>query len=87
MNAYINIVESVAMLSEPTRRGYSKQLNWVTLGERGAVKLDIRTWQNGDPCKGISLSDQEAHRLYEALKEIYEGKEKDHGTENRNQRG
>lgn len=77
MAEFIGIVEHVATLGTPTRRGYTKQLNWTTVRDYESIQLDLRTWDDQNrPLKGIRLTDREAEDLYEALKGIYERKEK-----------
>jgi len=65
------IVESIAVLSE-NEKGYTKEINLVSWN--GAdPKYDIRNWHPGrERCgKGITLSEEEAHALMDALKEVF----------------
>ena len=57
------IVESIAVLSE-NEKGYTKEIN---------PKYDSRNWHPGrERCgKGITLSEEEAHALMDALKEVF----------------
>lgn len=46
----------------------------VTLGYwRGELRLDIRKWENGELGKGISLTEEEVHKLRDALDKILFG--------------
>ena len=67
------ITEEIAVLSE--KNGYTKELNRVSYnGAPG--KIDIRTWYTDEESgekrmtKGITLSDEEAIVLRDALNEI-----------------
>ena len=65
------IVESIAVLSE-NEKGYTEEINLVSWN--GAdPKYDIRNWHPGrERCgKGITLSEEEAHALMDALKEVF----------------
>ena len=65
------IIESIAVLSE-NEKGYTKEINLVSWN--GAdPKYDIRNWHPGrERCgKGITLSEEEAHALMDALKEVF----------------
>ena len=44
-----------------------------------APKIDIRTWntETNQPAKGIALSDDEARRLYEILRDYFAEKDKE----------
>ena len=66
-----NITKPIAVLSE-NDRGYTKEANFVSWNERDA-KLYIREWHPGHTrCgKGITLTEDEGRRLWEALTEIY----------------
>jgi hypothetical protein len=73
MNDITNtIIKSLAVLSENVS-GYTKEVNFVSWNGNDA-KLDIRIWYPGhERCgKGITLTEDEGRKLYEALKEIYE---------------
>lgn len=48
-----------------------KEINLVSWNGRPA-KVDIREWNEGQPRKGITLTEAEAHDLYEVLKGRYE---------------
>lgn len=63
------IRERIATLS--TNGGYSTELNRVSFNGHLA-KLDIRRWKDGQPLKGISLTDDEAYSLLQSLREILE---------------
>ena len=60
------ITEKIAVLSE--KGNWTKELNKVSWNER-AAKYDIRDWnhEEGKMGKGITLSDEEADVLKEAL--------------------
>lgn len=60
------ITEKIAVLSE--KGTWTKELNKVSWNER-AAKYDIRDWnhEEGKIGKGITLSDEEAEVLKEAL--------------------
>lgn len=60
------ITEKIAVLSE--KGNWTKELNKVSWNER-AAKYDIRDWnhEEGKIGKGITLSDEEAEVLKEAL--------------------
>ena len=65
------IVESIAVLSE-NEKGYTKEIKLVSWN--GAdPKYDMRNWHPGrERCgKGITLSEEEAHALMDALKEVF----------------
>ena len=65
------IGESIAVHSE-NEKGYTKEINLVSWN--GAdPKYDIRNWHPGrERCgKGITLSEEEAHALMDALKEVF----------------
>ena len=68
------IVERIAVLGDATRDA-KKELNLVSWNGRDA-KLDLRTWamNHGRAYKGVTLTDQEARDLYEALGDYLEGK-------------
>ena len=65
------IVESIAVLSE-NEKGYTKEINLVSWNGDDP-KYDIRNWHPGrERCgKGITLSEEEAHALMDALKEVF----------------
>jgi len=68
-----NIEEEIAVLSE-NAKGYSKELNYISYN--GAPKkLDIRTWSTDEDGekrmgKGITLTNEEAAALRDALNEL-----------------
>ena len=65
------IVEPIAVLSE-NERGYTKEINLVSWN--GAEpKYDIRNWHpDREKCgKGITLNEEEAHALMDALEEVF----------------
>ena len=64
------ITEHLAVLSISSR-GWSKELNLVSWNDRPA-KYDLREWapDHSHMGKGITLSDEEAKMLREALNEI-----------------
>ena len=66
------IDEEIAVLSE-NDNGFTKELNFVSWNGR-EPKLEIREWfpYHEKPGKGVTLTDEEAEALYEALQEIYE---------------
>lgn len=54
--------------------GITKEINIVKWSVCNPM-IDIRRWQNGEPKKGISLNEEEAGKLLEALqKELTEVK-------------
>ena len=65
------ITKEIAVLSE-NDRGYTKEANFVSWNGNNA-KLDIREWHpNHERCgKGVTLTEDEGRKLYEALKKIY----------------
>ena len=65
------ITKEIAVLSE-NDRGYTKEANLVSWNGNTA-KLDIREWHpNHERCgKGVTLTEDEGRKLYEALKTIY----------------
>ena len=65
MQFEFEIEERIATIST-TGVNYTLELNRVAFNGRPA-KLDLRKWHNGQPMKGITLSDDEARRLVEAL--------------------
>ena len=66
------ITKELAVLGE-NDRGYTKEANFVSWNGNNA-KLDIREWHpNHERCgKGVTLTEDEGRKLYEALKAIYE---------------
>jgi len=65
------IVRPIAVLSE-NERCYTKEINLVSWNGTDA-KYDIRSWQPGrEKCgKGITLAEEEARALMDALKEVF----------------
>ena len=65
------IVRSIAVLSE-NERGYTKEINLVSWNG-GEPKYDIRNWHPGRERsgKGITLTEDEAVALMQALKEVF----------------
>lgn len=61
------ITERIAILSRTG--GYSLELNKVAYNGYPA-KLDLRKWKDGKPLKGVTLSDDEARSLLEALQKV-----------------
>ena len=63
-----DIVEKIAVLSE--RGTWSKEINRVSWNDRPA-KYDIRDWnhEDGKMGKGVTLTEEEARALMEALQE------------------
>lgn len=66
------VVEHIATLS--TSGTYTTELNRVAFRDY-PPKLDLRTWHNGEPLKGIRLSDDEARALMTALEGVFNGEE------------
>ena len=67
-----DITEEIAVLST-SAKGWTKELNKVSFGGRPA-KYDIRDWASDRESmgKGVTLTDEEAKALYEALKSIFD---------------
>ncbi len=67
-----NITKSIAVLSE-NGKGFTKEANFVSWNNNDA-KLDIREWwPEHEKCgKGVTLTEDEGRKLYEALKTLYE---------------
>lgn len=68
-NIKYEITEKIAVLSE--RGVWTKELNKVSWNNR-EPKFDLRDWnhEEGRMGKGVTLSDEEARALLEALQEI-----------------
>lgn len=64
------VTERIAILSS-TNAGYTLELNRVSYNGYPA-KLDLRKWKDGNPLKGVTLSDDETRSLLEALQRITE---------------
>ena len=62
------IIENLGELSD--KRGYAKEVNIISFNG-GDERLDIRTWFKGSMLKGISLTEDEAQKLYECLHNQY----------------
>ncbi|AYV72445.1 YdbC family protein [Bacillus sp. PK3-056] len=64
------IIETIAVLSESTK-GWKKELNLISWNGR-EPKYDIREWspEHEKMGKGVTLSDEEALKLKEALNNI-----------------
>lgn len=64
------IIETIAVLSESTK-GWKKELNLISWNGR-EPKYDIREWspEHEEMGKGVTLSDEEALKLKEALNNI-----------------
>ena len=62
------ITERIAEISR-NAGGYTLELNRVAYNGYPA-KLDLRKWKDGQPLKGITLSDDEARSLLEALQQV-----------------
>ncbi len=63
------ITEKIAILSE--KGNWTKELNKVSWNDR-AAKFDLRDWnhEEGKMGKGVTLSDEEAKVLKEALEKV-----------------
>ena len=66
------IQERLGVLSVSTR-GWQKELNMVSWNGKPA-KYDLRDWspEHEKMGKGVTLSEDEARRLYEILRDIFE---------------
>lgn len=71
-NIKYEITEKLGVLSE--RGDWTKEINMVSWNERPA-KFDIRDWnhEEGRMGKGVTLTDEEAKNLIEALKDVIHG--------------
>ena len=67
------IKEEIAVLSE-SAKGWKKEFNLVSWNE-GAPKYDLRDWSpdHEKMGKGITLTREEAVKLYEALEKAFGG--------------
>ena len=63
------VLEHIAIIGSG-KGGYTTELNRVSYNGYPA-KLDLRKWHEGQPLKGVSLSEDEARALYESLKTIF----------------
>jgi len=61
------ITERIAVLH--SSGDYTTELNRVAFNGYPA-KLDLRKWKDGKPLKGITLTDDEARSLLEALRGV-----------------
>ena len=66
------IVRPIAVLSD-NERGYTREINLVSWN-KADPKYDIRNWHLGrEKCgKGITLTEEEARTLMNALEEVFE---------------
>lgn len=81
MQAFVyDITEHIATLSENKTGNYTIELNKISFNGNPA-KYDLRKWDkaNGKMLKGITLTDEEAEALKEALTRALERGEKEHG--------
>ena len=62
------VLDHIAIIGS-SKGGYTTELNRVSYNGYPA-KLDLRKWHEGQPLKGISLSEEEARSLYESLAKI-----------------
>lgn len=71
-NIKYEITEKLGVLSE--RGDWTKEINMVSWNERPA-KFDLRDWnhEEGRMGKGVTLTDEEAKNLIEALKDVIHG--------------
>lgn len=67
------IIEELGVLSE-SAKGWTKELNLISWNG-GAPKYDIRDWapEHEKMGKGVTLSEEEAKKLYVLLREVVEG--------------
>ena len=67
-----NVTKALAVLGE-NAKGYTEEANFVSWNG-GDAKLDIREWHpDHERCgKGVTLTEDEGRKLYEALKTVYE---------------
>lgn len=67
------IIEELGVLSE-SAKGWTKKLNLISWNG-GAPKYDIRDWapEHEKMGKGVTLSEEEAKKLYVLLREVVEG--------------
>lgn len=68
-NIKYDIVEKIAVLSE--RGDWTKEINKVSWNDRPA-KFDLRDWnhEQGKMGKGVTLTEEEAKNLMEALQGV-----------------
>ena len=67
------IIEELGVHSE-SAKGWTKELNLISWNG-GAPKYDIRDWapEHEKMGKGVTLSEEEAKKLYVLLREVVEG--------------
>lgn len=67
------IIEELGVLSESTK-GWTKELNLISWNG-GAPKYDVRDWapEHEKMGKGVTLSEDEAKKLYTLLSKVVEG--------------
>ena len=67
------IIEELGVLSE-SAKVWTKELNLISWNG-GAPKYDIRDWapEHEKMGKGVTLSEEEAKKLYVLLREVVEG--------------
>lgn len=68
---FCKIIRDITVLSQEKKKSTTKELKIVKWGPN-EESYDIRKWKNGEPYKGISLSEDEAYRLYLALKSEFD---------------
>lgn len=68
-----DIIEELGVLSE-SAKGWKKELNLISWNG-GAPKYDIRDWapEHEKMGKGVTLSTEEAKKLYALLSKVVEG--------------
>lgn len=68
-NIKYDITEKIAVLSQ--RGDWTKEINKVSWNDRPA-KFDLRDWNHGQGKmgKGVTLTEEEARSLMEALEEV-----------------
>lgn len=73
MNFNFEIVEHIATISENTTGNYALELNIISFNGN-EPKIDLRKWQKstGKMLKGITLTDEDAKKLYLELKKYIE---------------
>ncbi len=67
------VTDRIAVLSD-NGKGYTLEMNMVSFGDY-KPKLDLRKWHDGQPMKGIQLTEEEARGLMAALQKHFEGDE------------
>lgn len=67
------IIEELGVLSE-SAKGWTKELNLISWNG-GAPKYDVRDWapEHEKMGKGVTLSEEEAKKLYTLLSKVVEG--------------